>query len=124
MAIGGIDLETTEVEAVAAFARVINALENIRSANESLSFIVNEPKSKGPLIDLATAEIKDAIQVLYAAGLHPIAKQKLTQALDELMHGKGKALVSNAMGFLQQARDDLACTAPVANNVFGLAACP
>ena len=74
MAIGGIDLETTEVEAVSAFARVINALENIRSANESLGFIANLAQSKGPLIDLAKAEIKDAIQVLYAAGLHPIAK--------------------------------------------------
>ena len=81
--------------------------------------------TKGPLVDLATAEIEDAIQVLYAAGLHPIAKQKLTLALDELKHGKGNALVSNAMGFLQQARDDLACqTSPATNNVFGLAACP
>ncbi len=77
-AVGVIDLDGTQVVAVAAFLRVINALENIRSAialGEALD------------IELALAENADAIQVLGAGGLHPHAVNHLEEAENLLRSG-------------------------------------
>jgi len=81
-AIGGINLEATEVVAVAAFLRVINALENLRSsidlenrAKNAVSF-----SQAQELIKLSIAELDDAHEVLDCGGLHPDAQSKLIQA--------------------------------------------
>lgn len=81
--IGGIKLEATEVAAVGAFLRVINALENIRSA------INIETRARGALklndsvdlLRLSISELEDAVDVLHGGGLHPEAQQKLRQAI-------------------------------------------
>lgn len=81
--IGGIRLEATEVEAVAAFLRVINALENIRSSVE-LEHRATTTGNFGTaqeLIKLSIAELQDAIEVLSCVGLHPDAQQRLKEAL-------------------------------------------
>ena len=78
----GIDLETTQVVAVGAFLRVINALENDRSAAETAAFVkdVDDFDTARSLLELAVAEVKDAIEVLDCGGLHPGAVKELKAA--------------------------------------------
>jgi len=77
----GINLDATQVVAVAAFMRVINALENIRSA---VALLEEGRRFKRGLardrLDLARAETEDAIAVLAGGGLHPEAVRHLTEA--------------------------------------------
>jgi hypothetical protein len=81
--IGGIRLEATEVEAVAAFLRVINALENIRSSVdlETRATSTSNFGTAQELIKLSIAELQDGIEVLSCIGLHPDAIIKLKEAL-------------------------------------------
>ncbi|HEU0253505.1 MAG TPA: hypothetical protein VFR12_10780, partial [Pyrinomonadaceae bacterium] len=81
--IGGIRLEATEVEAVAAFLRVINALENIRSSVEleQRATTTGNFHTAQELIKLSIAELQDAIEVLSCASLHPDAQMRLKEAL-------------------------------------------
>jgi hypothetical protein len=81
--IGGIRLEATEVEAVAAFLRVINALENIRSSVEleQRATTTGNFNTAQELIKLSIAELQDAIEVLSCASLHPDAQHRLKEAL-------------------------------------------
>ena len=69
---GDINLTATQVLEVAAFLRVINALENIRSAIAFLQQTVR--------LDLAVTEISDALAVLRSGGLHPEAVALLEEA--------------------------------------------
>ncbi len=81
--IGGIKLAATEVEAVAAFLRVINALENIRSSidlEQRAKNAVNFNQAQ-ELLKLSIAELEDAIEVLGCGDLHPDAVMKLKEAL-------------------------------------------
>ncbi len=77
----GINLDGTQVVAVAAFMRVINALENIRSA---VALLEQGRRLKRRLarerLELALAETEDAIMVLAGGGLHPEAVRHLTEA--------------------------------------------
>lgn len=79
----GIRLDGTQVVAVAAFLRVINALENIR---QSLAFLKhssgkglgrNEAKE---LLTRAREETEDSVRVLEGGGLHPEAVAHLREA--------------------------------------------
>ena len=79
-----IELDATQIVAVAAFLRVINALENIRQSNESLErsaklgfFALAEAVD---LLSQAGHETDDAIQVLSGAGLHPEAVMELQKS--------------------------------------------
>ena len=78
----GIHLETTEVEAVAAFLRVINVLENIRSSVdlESRAKAATSFSQAQELLKLSLSELDDAIEVLNGGRLHPEAQKKLRQA--------------------------------------------
>ena len=78
----GIHLEATEVEAVAAFLRVINVLENIRSTVdlETRAKSANSFSQAQELIKLSLSELDDAIEVLDGGHLHPEAQKKLRQA--------------------------------------------
>ena len=77
----GINLDGTQVVAVAAFMRVINALENIRSA---VALLEEGRRLKRGLardrLEVALAETADAIAVLAGGGLHPEAVRHLTEA--------------------------------------------
>ena len=77
----GIHLETTDVEAVAALLRVLNALENIRSSSELDRAALNKSFQQAkPLIDLASFDTEDGFQVLEERSLHLSAVRKLKEA--------------------------------------------
>jgi mono/diheme cytochrome c family protein len=80
----GIRLDATQVVAVAAFLRVINALENIRQSidllERSLALGFFERARADRLLELAVAETGDNIEVLGGGGLHPQAVAQLEEA--------------------------------------------
>jgi hypothetical protein len=115
--IGGIRLEATEVEAVAAFLRVINALENIRSSVDLENRAKNATSfsQAQELLKLSIAELEDAIEVLDCAGLHPEAQLKLLQAagIDALAlitshEGTRDFLITQAIALKNQAKNLMA----------------
>lgn len=98
----GIDLETTDVDAIGAFVRVLNALENIRSADATLVMVGS--KGSRHLVDYARAEIEDAHQVLTAVHLHPRAVHDLRQA-ERMLDGKlDNRKINRIRDLLEQAR--------------------
>jgi len=80
----GIRLDATQVVAVAAFLRVINALENIRQSIELLEAGAAkgfaDRKQGRELLKRAVSETQDSIKVLDGAGLHPDAVVHLQNA--------------------------------------------
>ena len=80
----GIQLDATQTVEVAAFLRVINALENMRQAMaeldevEGLGFFERERGRE--LLERANHETLDGIDVLAGAGLHPEAVAELAKA--------------------------------------------
>ena len=79
-----IRLDATQVEAVAAFLRVLNALENVRAGAlelERASRAGTFARARGErALRQALEEIGDAIRVLAEAGLHPDARVHLGEA--------------------------------------------
>ena len=79
-----IELDGTQVVAIAAFLRVINALENIRQSTDSLQTSARQKffqtKQVQELLKRARRETDDGIRVLEGAGLHPQAVAHLIQA--------------------------------------------
>ncbi len=86
----GIELDGTQIVAVAAFLRVINALENIR---ESLALLEASLKASSTerqrLLERAAHETADSARVLAGGGLHPEAVAHLREA--ERLVAKAKA---------------------------------
>ena len=80
----GIELDATQIVAIAAFLRVINALENIRQSTQLLESGAAkglfERDAARELIEQAMSETQDAIKVLDGAGLHPEAVAHLHNA--------------------------------------------
>jgi mono/diheme cytochrome c family protein len=80
----GIRLDGTQVVAVAAFLRVINALENIRQSIELLreadGMGLSQQAEAKRLLRRATSETQDGIKVLAGGGLHPEAVAELERA--------------------------------------------
>jgi hypothetical protein len=114
--IGGINLEATEVAAVGAFLRVINALENIRSALEIEGRARNAKflNDSVDLLKLSISELQDAVDVLHGGGLHPEAQLKLRraieldqQALTTSSRSARQALIDQAIALKNGARSDL-----------------
>jgi hypothetical protein len=114
--IGGINLEATEVAAVGAFLRVINALENIRSALEIETRARNAKflNDSVDLLKLSISELEDAVDVLHGGGLHPEAQQKLRraieldqQALTTNSRATRQALIDQAIALKNDARADM-----------------
>jgi mono/diheme cytochrome c family protein len=83
---GPIVLTTQEIANVAAFLRTINALENIRSAQEYAAKSRSASHFGGAkrLLSLAIAETHDAIKVLQGARLYPGAVRELKEAREKL----------------------------------------
>ena len=79
----GIRLDATQVVAVAAFLRVVNALENIRESiallDESLRKRTTRRRRREAL-ERAVHETADSIRVLEGGGLHPEALPHLQEA--------------------------------------------
>ena len=114
----GINLDATQVVAVAAFLRVINALENIRSSNELLNRAIkakdNPNVSIGDLLDRAYSETEDAVQVLSGGGLHApstiqlqIALDKIQQARDSAFSGRRNRYISDAISIQVDSKGGL-----------------
>jgi hypothetical protein len=114
--IGGISLEATEVAAVGAFLRVINALENIRSSIEIETRARNAKflNDSVDLLKLSISELQDAVDVLHGGGLHPEAQQKLRraiefdqQALTTNSRATRQGLIDQAIALKKGARADM-----------------
>lgn len=100
-----IELDGTQVVAIAAFLRVINALENIRQANEALEGVRGlgffERERGGALLDRAAHETEDASTVLSSAGLHPEAVAQLEEA--RRLIDRAHASIFNRRGRVREA---------------------
>ena len=80
----GIELDATQISAIATFLRVLNAIENIRQSTVLLADSVQQPPPRrdtaAALLKLARAVVDTAIRVLAEVGLHPQAVTLLQQA--------------------------------------------
>ena len=110
----GIKLDGTQVEAIAAFLRVINALENLRAGNALLQTALAYDDGNArqtTLIRRATFELQDAIDVLSSGGLHPHAAGDGRNGLDALnsaLAGRDRErYVRDAMAAMTSARQKL-----------------
>ena len=114
---GGIHLDGTQVSAIAAFLRVMNALENIRSTTslaERAKIAVSTAQAR-ELLKLSTADLEDAIDVLKCAALHPEARAKLFEALNDIndgingppSHVQRNRRIDDALVLLAAARADM-----------------
>lgn len=114
-----INMETTDIENIAAFLRVMNALENIRGSLELDQGAIDESdyQTARRLADLASYDTQDAYQVLEERTLHLSAVAKLKQAYEKeravvthpAAHGKPvrDALLAEAILLKQQARAEM-----------------
>ncbi len=109
-------LSASQVLAIGAFLRVINALENIRETTQLLETSLEkglfENERARELVRRAGYETEDAIIVLNGVNLHPIAVGRLRKA-ERLIHKAGEApfsratLTQDALEELQRARSIL-----------------
>lgn len=101
----GINLDATQVVEVAAFLRVINALDNIRQSIDFLDsyhtqdFLGNEPFNK--LLQRAVDETDDSIMVLSGGGLHPVAVAHLRESRRAILHAISD--VTSSQTLIEQA---------------------
>jgi len=112
----GIELDATQIVAIAAFLRTINALENIRQSIELLEAGAERPAAEGPpadaLLAQAVAETGDSIRVLAGGGLHPqavahlVEAERLTQKAARHIFGR-RHLVERAVVEQMRARAEL-----------------
>jgi hypothetical protein len=107
----GINLDATQVVAVAAFLRVINALENIRAATGLLDkAATTDRRADYDNLVFANEETGDAIMVLAGGGLHPQAVQHLSDAQELTERAARRFSQSDAreaIEALERARDEL-----------------
>jgi mono/diheme cytochrome c family protein len=76
----GIRLDATQIEAIAAFLRVLNALENVRASIDLLMQALARPRRAEAALAQALEESDDAIAVLAARNLHRDAVEDLRAA--------------------------------------------
>ena len=113
-----INLDATQVVAVAAFLRVINALENIRSSIDLLERSINAKgrsiQHSDSLLDQAYHETDDALQVLRGGGLHfgAVANLEVALKLIQKAESASKAKYRN-----QFAKDAIAAHMKSRNNL-------
>lgn len=113
---GGIDLTDTQVAAVGAFLRVINALEKVRSATELLNKVLEETalSQAQRSLNISNAEIGHGIRVLQEVKLHAAAVAHL-KAAKGLLAAAGKikfvparnVLVKLALRAIEKARGEM-----------------
>lgn len=113
-----INLSNKEVDDVANFMRVINALENIRASKQFEQRAKNgSPTNAVKILNVALDDIEDAMRVLDEKGLHPDAVTDLGEAADRTQaaieansNGVRKSLIDDAIEVLDSAKDEM-CTA-------------
>ena len=102
-----IALDGTQVKAVAAFLRAINALDNIRELNKLLGAVEANVLLAGEhpadVVKRAVNDIDDAIMVLQDGGLHPDAVARLQEARG--LTEKAATSPSSRIGLAKQALD-------------------
>ena len=107
----GINLDATQVVAVAAFLRVINALENITETEAILRKAVGKDRrAHDEGFRLPIEEIDDAIMVLAGADLHGEAVIHLREAralTERAAERFSKSLTKDAIRELERARDQM-----------------
>jgi len=105
----GIKLDGTQIVAVAAFLRVLNALENIRQSLELLQSSAKkgyaERAADLELLKRAVSETQDSIKVLDGGGLHPEAVAHLQKAKE--LAEKAHCSFFRRSSLAQQAIDEL-----------------
>lgn len=112
-----IALDAGQVQAIAAFLRVINALENVR---QSEAYLVGTAAAGGRegALHLAAVEAEDAVEVLSAAKLHADAMSDLKRAIKLLKSYSSRkpsqADVDAALTALRSARGRMLAAAPPA----------
>lgn len=101
----GIRIDATSVQQIANMLRVVNALENLRSARDlgQGAFDTDDNSDAGDLIRLAIEEGRDAIDVLSCAGLHPEAVRQIEKAIDDAKSADAALLDSTRRFFLGEA---------------------
>ncbi len=96
---------------VAAFLRVINALENIRASVELLERAASsDRRADFENLRFAVEGTDDAIMVLAGGGLHPQAVQHLREApelTERAAQRKSQGLARDAIRALERARDEV-----------------
>jgi hypothetical protein len=113
---GPVEIDATQIAAVAAFLRVINVLENIRESKEFLNsfsqrkFSGNEVFAN--LLQRAADETNDASDVLFSGDLHPAAIAHLKKALIYIGKAKKKKSereinIESALQELELARNEI-----------------
>ena len=113
---GGIELDGTQIVAIAAFLRVINTLENIKESKSFLNsfltrkFSGNEEFAR--LLKRAGNETNDAVRVLTCGGLHPEAVAHLRKSLVLIEKAEKKKsertqFIKDALSELELARTEL-----------------
>jgi cytochrome c peroxidase len=111
-----INLQATQVEAIAAFLRVINALENIRLSIEcgraAKSVSSQNPRAASELLAQAGKEAGDAVFVLANRFLHPAAVKSLDRAIESFERAKSgrsidRSQIDRALSHLARARADM-----------------
>ena len=104
-----IELDGTQIVAIAAFLRVFNALENIRAGHDNLESARRlgffERQRNNTLVRRALIETSDAIKVLAGGGLHPDAVAQLEQAREAAE--KARTSVFRRGRLLQRVLDSL-----------------
>lgn len=111
----GINLDASQVFAVAAFLRDINALENIRQSIEFLESYVNRDflgnEVFNQLPTRAMQETDDSIMVLSGGGLHPAAvahlKESRRQIKESLKKRSATDKLKSAIKELKMARAEI-----------------
>jgi hypothetical protein len=115
-----IELDGTQIVEIAAFLRVINALENIRQSIELLDPVARRESSTVERIkrsiEQAAEETQDSIRVLSGGGLHPQAVQYLEEALRQIRRAEHGIFFQSrhakeAITQLEKARAELIETA-------------
>lgn len=117
---GRITLTTDQVNDIAAFLRVLNAVENIRQAEAMLTSLPTREERLRDTLRLAIEETQDAMEVLSAVELHAdavadldTAKQALASAYDYRNN------VERALAALRQARGRILAAEAPANTSTG-----
>lgn len=102
-----INLEATQVVAVAAFLRVINALENIRVTMDLLNDVAQSAEQRTSRVDSlllrALHENEDAAQVLSGGGLHADAVIHLRSAERSIEQARSAATDSDRQRYAREA---------------------
>lgn len=100
-----IELDATQIVAVAAFLRVLNGLENIRQAMEDLKVAgatgFFDGQKGREMLGRASHETDDAIAVLEGGGLHPEAVAELRRARE--FTERAKTSLFNRSGYTRDA---------------------